>query len=179
MNSLNVRMRNVVLIGFRATGKSTVGRLLAARLGWRFLDADDLLQQQLGAPIAEVVAREGWPFFRRAEARLLVKLADMEQTVLATGGGAIEHQQEWRALQRCGLVVWLDADTATIRRRLAADPNSAGQRPSLTGQAIGDEIDVLLARRRPLYAAGSQLHLNTETMTPEQLVEAIAQVLTA
>lgn len=167
---------NIILTGFRGTGKTTVGRALASRLRWGFLDMDELLTQRLGASIAEVVARQGWPFFRQAEARLLEELQTMWHTVLATGGGAIEHQREWQQLRRYGLVVWLDAEIATIRQRLLDDPYSGQQRPSLTGHAVQDEIGMLLERRIPFYQAGSDLRLATDNNTPEQLVSQILQV---
>ena len=171
-----MQTHNLILTGFRATGKTSVGRIVAARLHWIFLDTDELARQRLGAPIAEVVARHGWPFFRTAERQLLRELSTtMRQTVLATGGGAIEHLQEWRELRRCALVVWLDTDSDTIRQRLRDDPDSGHQRPSLTGQSVMDEIEHLLECRRPMYAAGSDLRLSTEGRTPEQLVVEIMQ----
>lgn len=168
---------NIILTGFRATGKTTVGRLIARRLGWAFLDTDALLCQRLGAPIAEVVARRGWSIFREAEGKLLQELCSMRQTVLATGGGAIEHREAWRELSRCGVVVWLDADLATIGQRLQGDPQSDRQRPSITGRAIIEEVEELLTRRRPLYAAGSDLRLMVTGKTPDQLVDAIVQAV--
>ncbi len=168
---------NIILTGFRATGKTTVGRLVAQRLGWVFQDTDALLCQRLGASVAEVVARLGWPAFRQAERVLLRELRTMRQTVLATGGGAIEHLQEWRELRRCGLVIWLDADLDTVRSRLQADPRSGQQRPSLTGRSVVDELDELLTRRRPLYASGSDLRLVVTSETPEQLADAIIEIM--
>lgn len=97
----------------------------------------------------------------------------MNCTVLATGGGAIENQQEWKQLRSNGYVVWLDADIATIQQRLMADSVSAQQRPSLTGQAIQDEIGVLLERRLPMYLAGSDLRLATDGKEPEELADQI------
>lgn len=170
---MNARIKNIVLTGFRATGKTSVGRALAAQLEWAFLDTDVLLCQRLGAPIAEIVARHGWPIFREAECRLLREVPALEATVVATGGGAIEHQREWQALRDRCFVVWLDADIATIRQRLDEDPHSVQQRPSLTGQAVLDEVEALLEKRRPLYGAGSDLRLETVDKTPAQLAEAI------
>jgi shikimate kinase len=174
---MNGKMKNIVLTGFRATGKTSVGRTLAAQLKWAFLDTDVLLCQRLGAPIADIVARHGWAFFRQAESRLLRELAAMEKTVVATGGGAIEHRQEWQELRKGCLVVWLDADIATIRQRLRDDPNSSQQRPSLTGYAIQDEIEELLHKRTPLYLAGSDLRLETASKTPERLAEEIQRAI--
>jgi len=170
-------MNNIILTGFRATGKSSVGRILADRLQWTFLDMDELLCQRLGAPIADIVARHGWPFFRQAESRLLLELATMQKTVLATGGGAIEHRQEWQELRQCGFVAWLDADSATIRQRLRDDPNSVQQRPSLTGHAPQDEIEELLEKRRPLYSAGSDLRIVTDGKSPALLAEEIQHAM--
>lgn len=176
---MNTRMKNIVLTGFRATGKTSVGQALAAQLKWAFLDTDVLLCQRLGAPIAEIVARHGWATFREAESQLLRELPALEATVVATGGGAIEHREEWQALRDRCLVVWLDADMATIKQRLGADPYSAQQRPSLTGQAVSDEVEALLEKRKPLYLAGSDLRLDTVDKTPERLAEAIREAINA
>ena len=161
------------MTGFRATGKSTVGRLLAERLGYAFIDADHLLCERLGCTIAECVARHGWDRFRQEESRLLEEVPAMSATVLATGGGAIEHQQIWRKLRQYCLVVWLDADLATIRQRLGQDPATTTQRPSLTGATVEDELEQVLRRRLPLYAQGSDLCLQTAGVAPERIARMI------
>jgi len=171
------KKKNIVLTGFRATGKSLVGRMLAERLGYSFIDTDDLLCERLGAPIADIVARHGWAFFRQAERALLAEVPAMTRTVLATGGGAIEHQEQWQQLRKSSFVVWLAADVATIRQRMEADPNSPGQRPSLTGRPIHDEIVELLQRREPLYLAGSDLRLDTGLQEPASLVDCIVRAM--
>lgn len=161
----------IVLTGFRATGKSTIGLLVAQQLGYRFLDTDQVLTRQLGASIAHVVASHGWPHFRRAEAQLLHDLSSASDVVIATGGGAIEHQAEWRRLRCDSLVVWLEADAATINQRIAADGASIAQRPALiSGAAPEDEIAQLLSRRAPLYARGSDLRLDTVNASLQELV---------
>lgn len=175
--TMNERTKNIILTGFRATGKSLLGRLLAERLGYCFIDGDVVLCEQLGAPIAEIVAEHGWAFFRQAEQQLLAEVPAMARTVLATGGGAIEHQQQWQQLRHGCYVIWLDADVATIRQRMGTDPTSASQRPSLTGRPIDDEIAELLDRRRPLYAAGSDLRLDTIGQAPVVLVDCICRAL--
>ena len=174
---MNEKTKNIVLTGFRATGKSSVGRMLDERLGYTFIDTDILLCERLGAPIADLVARHGWAFFRQAEGALLAEVPTMVRTVLATGGGAIEHQEQWHRLRNCSYVVWLDADVATLRQRIGNDPNSPEQRPSLTGRPIHDEIAELLERREPLYSAGSDLRLDTSTSGPAVLVERIIRAM--
>lgn len=175
VNDMNNKIKNIVLTGFRATGKSLIGRMLAQKLRFTFIDADMVLCERLGAPIADIVAQYGWAFFRQAERQLLMEVPAMEQTVLATGGGAIEHQEEWLRIRSSSFVVWLDADAATIRQRMSNDPNSAGQRPSLTGISAHDEIEELLLRRAPLYSAGSHLRLDTVGKAPSNLVESIVE----
>ncbi len=172
---MNNKIKNIVLTGFRATGKSLIGRLLAQKLRYTFIDADILLCERLGAPIADIVAQHGWPFFRQAERQLLMEVPEMVQTVLATGGGAIEHQEEWLRIRNCCYVVWLDADAATIRQRMCNDPNTSGQRPALTGSSAHDEIEELLLRRAPLYSAGSHLRLDTVGKEPAALGESIIE----
>jgi shikimate kinase len=171
--------RNIILTGYRATGKSAVGRLLAARLGsaFLFLDMDRLIEQRQGCTIKELVAARGWPHFREAERRLLDELAGRRGLVIATGGGAILHRQAWAALRTSGLVVWLTADRETICRRLAADAATEGQRPSLTGGNIEEEVAGVLAEREPLYRQGSDLAIDTTSRSPEAIVREIEEYL--
>jgi shikimate kinase len=172
---------NIVLTGFRATGKSTVGKIVAEQLGYTFLDTDIELCRQLGASVAEIVAFHGWPFFRQAEAELLHRLSFQTHQVIATGGGAIEHQQQWRLLRRESFVVWLDADVATIQARITSDPLSAAQRPALPTacKTLEDEIVLLLQRRAPLYASGSDVRFDTVGTPPTQLAEQLLDAFRA
>ncbi len=171
-------MQTIVLTGFRATGKSTVGRLVAEALSYRFLDTDQEITRRLGMSVAEVVHRHGWSRFRQEEAALLGELSMWSQVVIATGGGAIEHQKAWQALRGHSFVVWLDADVATIKSRIASDVVSSNQRPALlTGSASArHEASLLMERRAPLYAAGSDLRFDTTTMLPAKVA---AEVLAA
>lgn len=162
MISVKNTPKKIILTGFRATGKSTLGLLIAQHLGYRFLDTDQALTQQLGATIAQIVAAHGWPFFRRAEAQLLRDLSSASGVVIATGGGAIEHQGEWQLLRRGSFVVWLDADAATINKRIAGDAASIAQRPTLISDSSPEEeIAQLLKQRAPLYASGSDVRFDT------------------
>lgn len=169
----------IILTGFRATGKTAVGAMLAERLGLDFIDTDAELVAALGTPIAEYVRRCGWSFFRQQERSLLARLAGTKRAVIATGGGAILHDDEWNALRKNSLVVWLRADVETIRRRLRHDEATAHQRPSLTGAGSGDEVDEVLQNREPRYRAGSDMIIDTVPLAPEEIVNTIIRKLSA
>jgi shikimate kinase len=167
----------IVLTGFRATGKTAVGKALARLTGFRFLDTDQELCQRMGYSVAEAVRQHGWPYFREQEQALLRELPSWQKTIIATGGGAFLHHNEWQELHRAAFVVWLRTDLATTLSRLALDQKTAEQRPALVGgidrqedgQNLAKEIAAMLADREPLYRAGSDLVLDTEEKTPEEL----------
>jgi shikimate kinase len=169
--------QRIVLTGFRATGKTAVGQHLAQLCGWDFLDTDAALTRRLGYPIRELIKQQGWAGFREQERLLLLDVAQKENTVIATGGGAILHQQEWKLLRQAALVVWLRTDLANTLARLQQDTNTVGQRPLLnsTGDTLERETAFLLVEREPLYRAGSDLVLATTNNSPEQLAQRILQ----
>ena len=169
-----VEKTKVILTGYRATGKSSVGRLLASMLGWRFIDTDFEIEKKQGFSISRMVAGNGWKFFRNQEKKLLTELTDLEQVVVATGGGAIMHQQIWNRLMENGLVVWLTADPQIICQRLAADPATEGQRPSLTSSDILTEVESVLRERQSLYRAGSHLKIDSSRSVVEITEEIMA-----
>lgn len=142
----------LTLVGYRASGKSTVGRLAAARLGWPFVDADTAIEAALGMPIARCFAERGEAAFRAVEQETLARLlAAPGALVLATGGGAVLHQANRELLQaKGGLVVYLHAPATALQARLR---RNAGARPSLTGAAVADEVPAILSLRDPLYRA--------------------------
>ncbi|MFZ5763594.1 MAG: shikimate kinase [Thermodesulfobacteriota bacterium] len=167
--------RKIFLIGYRATGKSSVGRAVADRLGLPFLDMDQEIERQAGCPISALVAAEGWEGFRQRERELLTALSHRpEALVIATGGGAVLFRDPWPRLKAEHLVVWLTADVATIAARLAADPVTASQRPSLTGQTVQAEIAPVLAEREPLYRESASLAIDTATASLAGVVAEIA-----
>ncbi len=162
--------RKIILTGYRATGKSVVGRSLAERLEVSFIDMDEVLVARHGE-ISEMVKERGWDYFRTREKELLIELAAAREVVISAGGGAVMHRQEWQALKDTGLVVWLTADLETICRRLGADPLSDSQRPSLTGEDIRTEAARVLAEREPLYRQGSHLEIDSTRPVPEVVAE--------
>ncbi len=168
---------NVTLIGYRGTGKSTVARVVAERLGWSWADADAQIEAQAGRTIRELFESEGEAGFRDREAAVIRELVARDRCVIAAGGGAILREENRQAICQTGLVVWLTADARVIADRLEADASTATRRPALTPQGGLDEIRKLLAEREPLYRACAQLVIDTNTSTPASVAERIVQAV--
>jgi shikimate kinase len=164
------------LVGYRGTGKTTVARLLAGRLGWAWVDADDLVERQAGVSIRQVFEAEGEAGFRRRESAVLGELCGLCRHVVATGGGVVLSADNRRRLKEAGHVVWLTADAPVIRRRLEADRSTAARRPVLTVGGLA-EIKELLRAREPLYRAVAHLTIDTTGLTPEDVADAIHKSL--
>lgn len=157
-------MPRMTLVGYRGTGKSTVGELLARRIGCGWVDADAVLEERAGCTIAALVRDRGEPAFRAAEAALLGELLDRDDVVLATGGGVVLRPDNRRLLADRGRpVVWLQAPAAVIRARLSADPATRDRRPALTGRDPLDEVEAALADREALYRACADLVVDAAT----------------
>lgn len=141
--------RQIVLAGLSGVGKSTVGRALADRLGWEYVDTDDLVTAREGKTPADIITMRGEPAFRDIEARMVAEAARRESVVIATGGGAFQRGANRRALGERGLLCFLDATPTEIARRLRADAQTS-PRPLVDG-----DLDANLARldaeRRPTY----------------------------
>jgi shikimate kinase len=148
---------NVFLVGPRASGKTSLGRMLAGRLGRPFTDADEAVVGALGASIADFVAASGWRRFRDKETAVLRRLCRQGGQVVACGGGVVLRAAN-RRLLGSGIVISLRADPLVLAGRLAKDPNAA-QRPSLTGRPLLDEVAEVVAAREPLYTACADLVL--------------------
>lgn len=166
--------KSIFLIGYRATGKTSVGQRLATRLGLTFLDLDQELEERQGRTIAQLVAARGWPHFRALEAELLGEVSGRGGLVVSTGGGSVLHGELWPAIRAAHLVVWLTAEATTIGQRLLADPLTVSQRPSLTGGDLVREVGEVLAQRQPLYRAACHLSLDTGRLTIDEVVDQVA-----
>ena len=161
---------NIVLVGYRGTGKSTVGRLLAARLGRDLVSTDAEIVKRAQRTIPEIVAQEGWEYFRDLESSICGELAGRDQLVIDTGGGAILRAQNVEALKKNSTVVWLTASVETIAKRIGGD----NQRPSLTGtKSFVDEIQDVLRERTPKYQAAADHSIATDDQSINQLVETL------
>jgi len=155
---------NVVMIGFMASGKTSVGRRVAKRLGFRFLDMDHFIEQEQGRPITEIFATEGEPYFRALETGLLRRLAQHGNTVISCGGGVVTTPGNLELLKQIGVVVFLNANPEDIIRRLENDT----RRPKVQGGDLRERVTTLLAQRLPLYLQ-ADLTIQTLGKTPNQV----------
>jgi shikimate kinase len=165
--------RNLVLIGCRACGKTSVGKALAQALGRPFVDLDAVLVARAGRSVAAIVAEEGWPGFRRREKELVQHYGGLSGQVLAPGGGAVLDPDNVHILREHGLVIWLTAAPAALGRRLRQDQGTRDFRPSLTGADAVAEIEQVLAEREPLYRAAAHLTFDTTALSIDQMVKRI------
>lgn len=166
-------LKSIFLIGYRGTGKSTIGPLLAARLCWHFVDADVHTETVAGRSIADIFATEGEVGFRDRESATLSELASRSQQVIATGGGVILRAANRELLRNAGFVAWLSASPEAIWERLQSDPTTAARRPNLTALGGLEEVRSLLAAREPLYRKTANLEIRTEGQSPEAIADAI------
>lgn len=163
----------VSLIGYRGCGKSSVGPLLAARLGCACIDSDDEIERYAGRSIREIFDTDGEAGFRQLETRVLRELVQQSMAVIATGGGAVLAEANRRLLKQAGPVVWLQASADTLAARILGDQLSGQRRPSLTGQPTEQEVADVLNIRLPLYQQAATLVVDTESATPSEITDRI------
>jgi len=168
---------NIILIGYRGSGKSTVGRRLADRLKMKFVDTDDLIEERYGAPISAIVKSHGWGHFRKLENNVIEGISKKDHLIIAPGGGAVLNTDNVKALRRNGTLVWLKADRQTLLRRMNQDPGTNTRRPTLTGKGASQELKEIMSLREPIYEQVSEIQIDTSTIDVETVVENILVVL--
>jgi len=168
---------NVVLMGYRGTGKTSVGRLLATKLERPFFDSDELVKVSSGESVREMVAEKGWDFFRRVEKRIVAGLSRNDGCVIALGGGAVLDEENVRNLKPKGFFVFLTAEAQTIVDRLKGDGKTLEQRPSLAGKDPDEETKSLLKAREPLYAKIADCRVDTSELSIEQVAAEVLRIL--
>ena len=167
--AMSVPRTNIGLIGFMGSGKSSIGRLVAGRLGFQFVDTDTLLTAHDGRAIAEIFARDGEARFRDLETAVLKSLGPRDRCIISTGGGVILREKNRALLRGLGFTVWLTASEDVIYARVSRNT----KRPLLHTSNPRETVTQLLAARRPLYEAAAQLTLDTTTLTHAQAAEAV------
>ena len=161
---------NIVLIGYRGTGKSTVAKILGDRLGKTVISTDAEIVKEAGQSIPQIVEQFGWDHFRDLETQMCRNLEDQTDLVIDTGGGLILREENVKRLKANGTFFWLTAEVPTIVKRISGDT----QRPSLSGtQSFVEEIEDILKERTPKYQAAADITLSTDHETPESIVAKI------
>jgi shikimate kinase len=169
--------RGLALVGYRGTGKSTVGQILADRSSRTFLDADLELEARAGGSASAIFAAQGERVFRDWEEQTLAELIDGCPTaIIATGGGVVLREANRRRLRAFGFVVWLRAEPAELARRLDSDPRGLGARPALTVDGTLAEIAHVLSFRTQLYQGLADAVIETGGKSPDQVATAILEL---
>ncbi len=169
---------NIYLIGYRCTGKTTIGKLLSNDFDMPFVDTDKKIESKIGMPISQFVSEHDWSEFRKIEKAVLFKSTGYKNTVISTGGGIILDPENRSVIKNHGFCCWLTANLDTLLNRIKNDVNSATQRPSLTGIDIETETIQLLKKRYPMYKNAAHLKIDTSLLTPEEIVNLIKRNLT-
>lgn len=161
---------NIVLIGMRGSGKSTIGRILAKKLHKSYVETDFLIECQVGKPIEQIVKEKGWGYFREVEKEIICSVSTMQHTIVASGGGVIESEENMKQLSQNGNIVLLSANIETLLGRIDDDKN----RPSLTGKiSMKDDLSSVYKKRKALYEKWADVAIDTKNKTPVQIAKLI------
>jgi len=167
---------NLVLIGYRAAGKTTVGRRLSAYLRRVFVDSDDMIEKHQGTPIGDIVRCHGWDYFRAIEREVISEVSNYDNLIVSAGGGVVIDPENVKVLKRNGLIIWLKADVEVLLERLVRDLRSAIERPSLTGRGTLKEFKEVLVQRGPLYERASEVQVDTSLLDVDGVVNQVLSI---
>ena len=168
---------NLFLIGYRCSGKTTIGESIAKTIDWSFVDSDIWVIKAYGKSIQDIIDSEGWNAFRRLEHSTIKQICTNDRQVVATGGGVVLDADNIKAMKNSGMVVWLDASAETIRKRMVEDRNSAHFRPALTDRGRIEEIEDILSQRKPYYMSASDFFIHTDDLPPGEITRRIIERL--
>lgn len=174
------RKRRIVLVGLKHTGKSTVGRELAALLSAPFVDTDDVIARLSGKTARELHDEGGWPLMAEWETRACEETASIEGPfVVATGGGLADNPGAARVLGETGTIVFLDTDFETLYARILESAKRDGRMPSfLSGDDPRGEFARIFARRRESYATMADVRIGTDSLGPSEICRSIMDAIT-
>lgn len=169
----------LVLLGLRGAGKTTIGRLVAERLGWPFIDTDALVVERAGRTIRDIFERDGETSFRDLETEVLRESGLRDRCVIAVGGGALDRPGNRRLLGTDACFVWLNAPDAVLLARMRDDPANSALRPPLLGGTPAEELVAIRARREPIFRELAELELSTDGPSPRELAERVVERLSS
>jgi shikimate kinase len=169
----------IALIGYRGSGKTSIGRKLADRLWYKFVDVDDLIVRKAGKSIREIFAQDGEPAFRDIETEALREVLALDDHVIGMGGGTLGREENRAMLRESGAkVVYLRCEAEQLLRRVQADPRSAENRPNLTNLGGGiEEIRQVLAQREPIYREVKHIELDVTRLSIDEAVAYVGRML--
>ena len=169
---------SIVLIGYRGCGKTTIGRRLADRLWWPFVDTDDIVQKKAGKSIADIFEQHGVERFRDLETEAVRQVAKLQEHVISLGGGAVLRKENVDAIRKGEhKIVYLKCEPQELFKRIQADPNTPTHRPDLTSVGGLEEITSLLAEREPLYRAAMTAELDVTNQSASDAVVYISRLV--
>lgn len=168
---------NIVLIGYRCSGKTAVGQILANKLRRDFVDTDILIEEYAGCSIETMVSRSGWRHFREIEKKMIKAVTAKNNQVIATGGGAVMDADNIKSLKTNAWIVWLNGKPEVLAQRMARDQRMGKTRPSLSGADSIKEIAEVLAVRHSFYEQAGNLEIDTSTLSIREAVELIIRNL--
>lgn len=168
---------NVILIGYRCSGKSTIGKILAHRLRLEFIDCDEYIEAKTHLAIREIFEIAGEAYFRNLESEAITELSKRDGKVIATGGGVVTRYKNIRNFKRKGFVVYLAVEPETVFERSLSDPQSPKRRPPLTEKDLLSEIKEQMDHRTPYYVQAADLMVRTGNQNPERIAEVVLKSL--
>ncbi|MCP4666566.1 MAG: shikimate kinase [Deltaproteobacteria bacterium] len=168
---------NIVLIGYRCSGKTTIGNIIADKLGRDLLDTDAWIEANAGCSLETIISRYGWDHFRKLEKGVVEEISRKDNLVIGTGGGVVMDGDNVKHLKKNGWFVWLHADAEVLEQRMEKEQRSGKIRPSLTGGDPLDEIKEVLKARAPLYKQAADLVVDTTTLTPTEAAACIVKAM--
>ncbi len=148
---------NIYLVGYRGTGKTTIGKILAKKLNKTFVDTDELIENRKRKKIEQIFRENGEEYFRKIEHLILKEISSLKNQIVSTGGGIVIKEENRKIIKESGITIYLKADKETIYNRIKFDKN----RPSLTDKDPLSEIEYLLEKRKPYYEEIADIEIDT------------------
>jgi shikimate kinase len=169
--------RHIILIGYRGTGKTSVGKRIAEKLKLPFYDTDQIVTGHIGKTIKAWVEERGWDSFRQEEKAVIKGIISKGPGIISLGGGAVMDPENREILKSRGPIIWLTADVVTILTRMKSDPNHIDNRPPLSEKDWENETREILAQRSPVYRELSDFSVDTEGKTFEAIAEELVALI--